>query len=75
LFGYENDNSFVRVVRPFFSVDLSYNDVTGVGYGFGGGIGGSLFRQDNLSLTLTTTKALEELRISILNAYIRYLLF
>ncbi|MGB9766766.1 MAG: tetratricopeptide repeat protein, partial [Sulfurihydrogenibium sp.] len=75
LFGYENDNSFVRVVRPFFSVDLSYNDVSGVGYGFGGGIGGSLFRQDNLSLGFNYYKGFKGTMDKYFNTYIRYLLF
>ncbi len=75
LFGFENDTSLVRVWRPFFSLDLSYNDITGIGYGFGGGVGGSLFRQDNLSLGVNYFKGFKGTFDKFFNAYLKYMLF
>ncbi|MFN3977016.1 MAG: tetratricopeptide repeat protein [Sulfurihydrogenibium azorense] len=75
LFGYENDNSYVRVFRPFLSVDLSYNDVTGVGYGFGGGFGGTIFRQDNLSVGFNYFKGFKGTTDKYFNTYIKYRLY
>nr|WP_028950956.1 hypothetical protein [Sulfurihydrogenibium subterraneum] len=75
LFGYENDNSYVRVFRPFLSVDLSYNDVTGVGYGFGGGFGGAIFRQDNLSIGFNYFKGFRGTADRYFNIYLKYRLY
>lgn len=75
LFGYENDNSYVRVFRPFLSVDLSYNDVTGVGYEFGGGFGGAIFRQDNLSIGFNYFKGFRGTADRYFNIYLKYRLY
>ncbi|WP_297890353.1 tetratricopeptide repeat protein [Sulfurihydrogenibium sp.] len=75
LFGYDNDTSLVRVWRPFLSVDLNYNDITGIGYGFGGGIGGGIFRQDNLSLGINYYKGFKGTGDKYFNTYLKYLLF
>lgn len=71
-FGYENDTSFVRVWRPFLSVDLNYTDTVGFGYGFSGGFGGSLFRKDNMSFGLNYLKGIKGTSDSYLNLYLKY---
>ena len=73
LFGYENRYSFVRVWRPFMSLDLGYN--TGIkGMFFGGslGVGGLLFGQDNLSLGVDYMENRGGVKEGILNLNILY---
>lgn len=55
-FGYENRDSYVRVWRPFLSFDAGYNTVGGVSFGFSGGIGGSIFKQDSFSTEISYSK-------------------
>jgi hypothetical protein len=74
-FGYDNDTNYVRVWRPFFSADITYNDVTGLGYGFSGGVGGGLFRQDNLSLGFRYIQGFKGTTDKYFNSYLRYILF
>ena len=51
LFGYENKLSFVRVWRPFLTLDIGYNTrINGLFLGSSLGVGGTVFGQDNLSL-------------------------
>ncbi|WP_456397684.1 tetratricopeptide repeat protein [Desulfurobacterium sp.] len=49
-FGYENMYNYVRIWRPFFNINLSYNTAYGWGLSTGGGIGGMLIGKDNLNL-------------------------
>jgi len=74
-FGYDNDTNYVRVWRPFFSADITYNDITGLGYGFSGGVGGGLFRQDNLSLGFRYIQGFKGTTDKYFNSYLRYILF
>ncbi|WP_461828696.1 tetratricopeptide repeat protein [Aquifex sp.] len=73
LFGYENRYSFVRVWRPFMSLDLGYN--TGIkGLFFGGslGVGGLIFGQDNLSLGIDYMENRGGVKEGILNLNLLY---
>ncbi|NIA11247.1 MAG: tetratricopeptide repeat protein [Nitrospiraceae bacterium] len=56
LFGYENRDSLVRVWRPFFHGDLTYNTQSGLGFDTGVGIGGMAFGNDNLAIGLNYIK-------------------
>lgn len=75
LFGYDNDTSLVRVWRPFLSVDSSYNDITGIGYGFSGGLGGGILKQDNLSVGFSYYKGFKGTEDKYFTVYFKYLLF
>ncbi len=51
-FGYDQKYRYTRRWRPFVDLDLFYNSVTKQGYSAIFGVGGPLFRKDNLSITI-----------------------
>jgi hypothetical protein len=55
-FGYDNRDTLVRPWRPFLNLDFLYNTQSGLGFDFNCGIGGRLWRKDNLSLELKYNK-------------------
>lgn len=75
LFGFDNRDNYVRVLRPFFSSDITFNSRTGVGYGFSVGFGGTLFRQDNLSSGFRYIKDFKGTTASFWEYFLKYLLF
>ncbi len=74
-FGYDNDQIYVRSWRPFMSVGLLYNDVLNFGYSLAGGIGGSIFRQDNLSFGFSYNKSIQQSYNKQIYTYLKYLIF
>ncbi|MEJ5173211.1 MAG: tetratricopeptide repeat protein [Hydrogenothermaceae bacterium] len=74
LFGFENRDNYVRVFRPFFSSDITFNSITGLGYGFSAGFGGTLFRQDNLSSGFRYIKDFKGTSTSFWEYFLKYLL-
>ena len=52
-FGFENRDSYTRVVRPFSDSSLTFDTLGRLGIGLSGGIGGALFGQDNFSIGLS----------------------
>ena len=52
-YGMENRYNYVRVWRPFFSINPYYNGrESQFNYGFSAGLGGEVFGQDNLALVV-----------------------
>ncbi|MCX7738324.1 MAG: tetratricopeptide repeat protein [Hydrogenothermaceae bacterium] len=74
LFGLDNRDNYVRVWRPFFSADIVLNSRTGLGYGLSAGIGGTFFRQDNLSTGLKYIQDFKGTTASFWEYYFKYLL-
>ncbi|MFN3481251.1 MAG: hypothetical protein ACK415_12820, partial [Thermodesulfovibrionales bacterium] len=54
-FGFENRDSYTRVIRPFFDSSLTFDTLGRPGIGLSGGVGGALSRRDNFSLGLSYT--------------------
>ncbi|WP_200763630.1 hypothetical protein [Nitrosophilus alvini] len=52
LFGYDQKYIYTRRWRPFLSSYLSFNSVTDTGFAIETGMGGPLFRKDNLSFSI-----------------------
>ncbi|MCX8084620.1 MAG: tetratricopeptide repeat protein [Calditerrivibrio sp.] len=52
IIGDINRYGYTRVFRPFASATLSYSSQTDLNYGLSLGIGGSLFNQDHLSISI-----------------------
>ncbi|MEZ0323585.1 MAG: tetratricopeptide repeat protein [Hydrogenothermaceae bacterium] len=75
LFGFDNRDNYVRVLRPFFSSDITFNSKTGLGYGFSAGLGGTIFRQDNLSSGFRYIKDFKGTTTSFWEYFLKYLLF
>jgi Flp pilus assembly protein TadD len=55
-FGHDNRDNLVRPWRPFLNLDFLYNTQNGLGFDFNCGIGGRLWKKDNLSLELKYNK-------------------
>jgi hypothetical protein len=52
-YGMENRYNYVRVWRPFFSINPYYNGLESqFNYGFSAGVGGEVFGQDNLAIVV-----------------------
>lgn len=75
LFGFDNRDNYVRVWRPFFSSDIILNNKIGLGYGISAGVGGTLFRQDNLSTGFRYIKDFKGTTTSFWDYFLKYLLF
>lgn len=75
LFGFDNRDNYVRVWRPFFSADVVFNNRTGLGYGASAGVGGSIFRQDNLSTGFRYIQDFRGTTTSFWELFLKYNLF
>lgn len=75
LFGYENRDSLVRVWRPFFHADLTYNTQSGLGFDTGVGIGGMVFGNDNLAIVLNYIKGFKGTSQNLFNLELKYNLY
>ncbi len=73
-FGLEHKNIYTRIWRPYFNSVLFANSITGLGFGFEAGAGGSLWNQDHLSLGLSFFKGVQGTTDSILKLNIGYFL-
>ena len=74
-FGNRNLNGYVRVWRPFLSFDVTWNNLTDIGFDISGGVGGGLLRQDNLSVGARYVKGFKSTEDEYLNLFMQYRLF
>ena len=74
-FGQRHREGYTRVWRPFMNVDVTWNNRTDIGFDVGGGIGGGLFRQDNLSLGFRYVKGFKAREDKYLKVFLAYRLF
>ncbi|MFN4319870.1 MAG: hypothetical protein ACK4FY_05310, partial [Aquificaceae bacterium] len=72
-FGFENRDSYTRVIRPFFDSSLSLDSLSRLNISFSGGLGGALFGQDNLSLGLSYTSNFMRSTKPSLEGFLKYL--
>jgi len=73
--GEVNRLGYTRVVRPFGHLTASYNNKYGIGYNFGAGIGGHIFKQDHLSVGFNIGKGFKSAKDHIYEFSISYNLF
>jgi hypothetical protein len=73
-FGHENRDLFTRVWRPFLDLSLSYNNRYEGGFSISGGVGGEIFKQDNLSLECGYIKGFGGTAEDVLKLMTRYYL-
>ncbi|SHK16874.1 tetratricopeptide repeat protein [Thermocrinis minervae] len=75
LFGFDQKHLYTGRLRPFADISIGYNSQgTGV-FSVGGGLGGPLFHQDNLSLDLSLSRRVGRFTENILNANMIYKLW
>ncbi|MFN3947375.1 MAG: hypothetical protein ACK4LA_04730, partial [Aquificaceae bacterium] len=72
-FGFENRDSYTRVIRLFFDSSLTFDTLGRLGIGLSGGIGGALFRQDNFSLGLSYNSNFMRSTKPSLEGFLKYL--
>lgn len=75
LFGFDNKDNYNRVLRPFFSTDIMYNTVAGLSYGFSIGVGGTVFRKDNLSAGFRYQKDFRGTGTPYSELFVKYMIF
>ncbi len=74
-FGQRQKDGYTRVWRPFLNVDVTWNNKTDMGFDVGGGLGGGLFRQDDLSLGFRYVKGFKAWEYDYLEVFLSYRLF
>lgn len=74
LFGFENKDGYTRSIRPFFSTDLTYTSLGKLEMAISSGIGGGLFRKDNLSLGITYSSDFQNSMKSSIDIFMKYTL-
>ncbi len=74
-FGFDNLNSYTRVWRPFASLDMGYDEKSGLGLGVNVGVGGALFGKDNLSVRAFYSSLLRKVFDRYSGVYLTYTRF
>ncbi len=75
VFGLKHRDGYTRVWRPFASLNATWNNRTDLGFDVEAGIGGGLFRQDNLSVGFRYVEGFKARDDEFMNIYLRYSLF
>lgn len=73
LFGFEQKLSYTRAFRPYLSSEIFFNEKTNLGYSLGIGLGGTVFKGDNLSLGIILSRGSKGIDESLMNFYLNYL--
>jgi FOG: TPR repeat len=71
-FGFEHKYLYTRFWRPFFDASLSYNSLGSLGISTEVGIGGAVFRRDNLSVGLSFSKNTGGIKETVIGPYLIY---
>ena len=72
-YGMENRYNYVRVWRPFFSVNPYYNGrESQFNYGFSAGLGGEVLGQDNLAVIVDYSESIGGTNDTLWRTYFRY---
>ncbi|GEM_PF-4664741 len=75
LFGYDHKYRYTRRWRPFVDLGLYYNSVTYGGFSANIGIGGPLFRKDNISFSVGYSNAVDGINQEYIESMIYYFYF
>ena len=74
-FGYDHKYRYTRYWKPFVDITISYNTLTKSGYSADLGIGGPLFRKDNISFSFSYSSEFSGINRAFLKSSIYYIYF